>query len=270
MTFGWGIRCTDGVVIASDSLWIYWNQPKPGGQKTYTGVRRSQPKHRWVGDRIAFVASGCFKAEPELDLGLDVPLPDWTFDEIARDLFDDLGELYNPDGIQRNAGFGVLVGGIHRGETALTYLNSDGPSLERAAVGQMVGAGGLSEWPLPGDLGNEGPGPLHSWPPYSGIVVEDAAELAAFMCYMAVRTRYARWGRTTAVDFAGIRGEHGGELPPFAFPIDVLTITEAATKVSRIDEPSPERGAEMLAEVGISFGSPTPGLADAVAHERSP
>jgi hypothetical protein len=237
VTFCLAVRCVDGVAIAADSLWIRWTDYGPGSPRIYKAAR-GVSKILWVGPRIAFVPAGTFRRELE---GLGAEAEERDFDAIAQSLFDDLGDALHPEGVNDN-GYGVVVAGMDGETPAVRRLESDSAeNIERAGVGQLVPCGGLRAWH----------DRLEEWELLDDLRVDAAVELVTAHCFAYVSDVYQRRGYRSVHDWPGIRGEPGGLLPAFAFPIDVATISARGASVARVEEPSLERGRELLEVLGL-------------------
>lgn len=210
MTLGWGASCVDGVVIASDSMRIRWDDSHANVWAELDGE-----KIDWIGERIAYVRSGSFARAP---LVVNVDAGSLDLADVAVQLFAELLDRWIPTPQVDKPLQGVellIAGGLQGRLPELLLLRSDEPSVDRVPVGATVLAGCMG-WGVSQRIQHAD----------KKLRTDAALGLCISACHEYVRALYGSFGGTRLGNFSGsIVDGSGGPIVPVAFPLQVAVIT---------------------------------------------
>lgn len=245
MTYACGAACADGVVLASDSMWML-NVTE--GQKSVINFTPAGGKIGWVGDRIAFIPAGTWNlgVYPSRQIGNDLEIA--PVETIARQLHAKLEAHRIPRLVSSEKGLApmsLLVAGGPEGATPqLAHIACESSSPELVS-GRIVFEGSLYYFARSSGLqGMRAPSS-----------VDAAVPLVVSLCWAAMRFFYARCGYTRLSEFPGIRGERLGGIPNVAFPLNVAVITPSEIREYEIPELSEDEegaAAYLLRSYGLT------------------
>ncbi|MEK6225802.1 MAG: hypothetical protein AABM40_05830 [Chloroflexota bacterium] len=238
MTISWAASCVDGVVVASDSMWVHKDRT-PGA--VYSGAL-SEHKLGMVAGRFAYAISGVFDGA----LGISPSFGAMAaLDDVAAAMFRELAGRQLPqfpreDGeLSEDDEFGLLIGGGRAGSRPeVLSLRSNPQRVVRVPIGGIVD-GAL--------LGYGDPEPLQLHGP--DLTVADAIAIGARRSLEYCRHLYRACGLEHLEDFRGLFGEKGQPIPPAAFPLQIAVIT--ANTMRRFEAYAPDED-DLRAVLGAS------------------
>jgi len=231
VTVGWAAHCTDGVVVASDSLFTM--NPGDGGPLHC----HARGKIEWVGQRIALMWSGTF-LEDTWAAGLPpAATDDASVDDVARRVAAYLKPINirtpNPHPLELGLGipdvYEALIAGGPLGQVPeLLVARGDGQPPTRLAGQVVLTAMGRGYAKRRG---------IEILAPNPARTVEEAAILGVRTVRDVIYGLYADGGRSCLRDYFPDGFDAAGQIPPAAFPIHIAAITADDTQETVVHNP---------------------------------